>query len=259
MYTPEKEWVIIDNDGMSVQFFLRDLAIEFLGKIVRAYLKGNLDREQTLEFLRVILIPHWTQDYTRDLLSCYILDFAREMHTLSCAYSLEAQDLSSLNLTITLSSFVGELKERIIRDARYRDELYPAWEALTLQAAKNKKKDARLDRFRGEKRMFALESLKDARRFPQKNLPLVTRLLLSEIFCNSRVFGSKMSDSPRGKIFNLGTCCCFMFTHSFPYVSEKKGRACLSLSDFPYIYKTTSLKSCSQDLFSMHKRISASS
>lgn len=129
MLTREKNWVLLDNDQTSVQFFLYDLATEFVGKIVHAHLKGDIDRGKTLEFLHAALIPEWTGNYSFNLLSCYILDFAKEMRTLSYAYSLDNEHISSLNLTITLSSFTQELEERITRDQFYRNELYPAWKS----------------------------------------------------------------------------------------------------------------------------------
>ena len=133
MLTPKKQWVLVDNDKTSVQFFLRDLAIEFIGKIVRAHLKEDIDQEQTLEFLQAALIPDWVQDYSLDLLSCYILDFAKEMPTLTLAYSLDDEHFASLNLTITLSSFTKELGDRMICDQTYRNALHPTWEKMLLQ------------------------------------------------------------------------------------------------------------------------------
>ena len=138
MLTPENQWVLLDSDQTSVQFYLRDIAIEYVAKIVRSHLNGEIDREKTMEYLDATLIPEWIGEYGSTLLSCDILAFAKEIQTLSDAYSLDRKRISSLNLTITLPLFTQALEARITRDQFYRSELYPAWES---QQANSKRTD----------------------------------------------------------------------------------------------------------------------
>ena len=125
LLTKDKQWVLADNDNVSVGFFLGDISVDYVAKIVRGYSKGTVNEEEALDLLQAVLIPEWVEEQHRaKVLSYPIVAFAKEAYNLVYAYSLSQENAGKINLTLPPKEFIEGLGERFAYDQLYREQLY---------------------------------------------------------------------------------------------------------------------------------------
>ncbi|MCY3974031.1 MAG: hypothetical protein OXF02_00575 [Simkaniaceae bacterium] len=118
-------WTLGGCESLYVGCIYRDIAQEYVRKLVRDYLRGDTDRGETLEKIQAVLIPGWFDAFWPDIMGYCVIEFAQELETLFFAYSMDAEKVDFLNLTITPGTYLKEMRERLAFEACYRNKLFP--------------------------------------------------------------------------------------------------------------------------------------
>ncbi len=121
----EGNWTLGGCEYLHVGCVYRDIAQEYVRKLVRDYLRETTSQKETLEKIQAALIPGWFDEFLPDIMGCCVVEFAQELETLFSAYSMDIEKLDFLNLTITPKTYLDEMQKRIVFENCYRKELFP--------------------------------------------------------------------------------------------------------------------------------------
>ncbi|MEM7175846.1 MAG: hypothetical protein AAF443_07985 [Chlamydiota bacterium] len=118
------KWILGGCESLHFGCFYKDIAEEYVRKLVRAYLSEKPDqKDEILKKIQAVLIPNWLGSCLPHIMSYCVVDFAQELQTLFLSYSMDPNNIDLLNLTITPNTYLKEMRERIALEAYYREEV----------------------------------------------------------------------------------------------------------------------------------------
>ncbi|MEL7431298.1 MAG: hypothetical protein AAGI90_02045 [Chlamydiota bacterium] len=118
-------WTLGGCEYLHVGCVYRDIAQEYVRKLVKSYLLQETSQDDTLEKIEAVLVPGWFDSFWPDIMGYCVVEFAQELETLFFAYSMDLEKIDFLNLTITPETFLKEMRERLTFENCYRNELFP--------------------------------------------------------------------------------------------------------------------------------------
>jgi len=118
-------WILGGCETLYVGCVYRDIAEEYVRKLVRDSISRRITTKEALEKIKAVLIPGWFDDWQPDIMGYPVIEFAQELETLFAAYSMDPSQIDSINLTITPVTFLKEMRERLTFEKIYRTKLYP--------------------------------------------------------------------------------------------------------------------------------------